>query len=171
MRLLGLDPGLQRTGWGVIEAAGNRLGFLAAGVVVTDPDDELAVRLDALYRGLQAVVAGHGPAVAAVEETVINRNLGSSLKLGQARGVVLLAAAHAGLGVIEYASKTVKRAVVGTGAADKRQVAMMVRTLLPGSGRVVGDAADALAVALCHAHHQAGGARLAAALAAAGPLR
>ena len=171
MRLLGLDPGLQRTGWGVIEAAGNRLRLSRRGRGGDRPRDELAVRLDALYRGLQAVVAGHGPAVAAVEETVINRNLGSSLKLGQARGVVLLAAAHAGLGVIEYASKTVKRAVVGTGAADKRQVAMMVRMLLPGSGRVVGDAADALAVALCHAHHQAAGARLAAALAAAGPLR
>lgn len=171
MRLLGLDPGLQRTGWGVLEAAGNRLRFLAAGVVTTDPGDDLALRLDALYRGLQAIVAGHAPVVAAVEETVINRNAGSSLKLGQARGVVLLAAAHAGLSVTEYASKTVKRAVVGTGAADKRQVAMMVRTLLPGCGGVAGDAADALAVALCHAHHQAGRERLARALAAAGPPR
>jgi crossover junction endodeoxyribonuclease RuvC len=171
MRLLGLDPGLQRTGWGVIEAAGNHLRFLAAGVVTTAADDELAARLDMLYRGLQAVVAGHAPQHAAVEETVINRNAGSSLKLGQARGVVLLAAAHAGLGVTEYASKTVKRAVVGTGAADKRQVAMMVRMLLPGSGPVAGDAADALAVALCHAHHRAGQARLSAALAAAGALR
>jgi crossover junction endodeoxyribonuclease RuvC len=171
MRLLGLDPGLQRTGWGMIAADGNRLRFVAAGVVVTDPDDDLASRLDALYRGLKAVVASHAPEVAAVEETVINRNAGSSLKLGQARGVVLLAAAHAGLAVTEYASKTVKRAVVGTGAADKRQVAMMVRVLLPASGPVTGDAADALAVALCHAHHHAGQARLAAALAAAGPLR
>jgi crossover junction endodeoxyribonuclease RuvC len=171
MRLLGLDPGLQRTGWGMIAADGNRLRFVAAGVVVTDPADDLASRLDALYRGLKAVVASHAPEVAAVEETVINRNAGSSLKLGQARGVVLLAAAHAGLAVTEYASKTVKRAVVGTGAADKRQVAMMVRVLLPASGPVTGDAADALAVALCHAHHHAGQARLAAALAAAGPLR
>ena len=168
MRLLGLDPGLQRTGWGVIEARHNSLRFLAAGVVVTDPEQALAWRLDALYRGLQEVVAHHAPQFAAVEETVINRNAGSSLKLGQARGVVLLAAAHAGLAVTEYASKTVKRAVVGTGAADKRQVAMMVRTLLPASGQVSGDAADALAVALCHAHHEAGQARLAAALAAAG---
>ena len=136
-------------------------------MVVTDPGDELALRLDALYRGLQAVVAGQAPDAAAVEETVINRNLGSSLKLGQARGVVLLAAAHAGLSVTEYASKTVKRAVVGTGAADKRQVALMVRMLLPASGRVTGDAADALAVAICHAHHQASRDRLAAALAAA----
>ncbi len=164
MRLLGLDPGLQRTGWGVIEVRGNALRFLAAGVVVTDPGDDLALRLDALYRGLKAVVADHGPAVAAVEETVVNRNAQSSLKLGQARGVVLLAAAHAGLTVTEYASKTVKRTVVGTGAADKRQVAMMVRTLLPASGARAGDAADALAVALCHAHHQASRDRLAAAL-------
>jgi crossover junction endodeoxyribonuclease RuvC len=169
MRLLGLDPGLQRTGWGVIEVHGNALRFVAAGVVTTEAGDDLAVRLDALYRGLKEVVARHRPAVAAVEETVINRNAGSSLKLGQARGVVLLAAAHAGLTVTEYASKTVKRTVVGTGAADKRQVAMMVRTLLPTSGVVAADAADALAVALCHAHHQASRERLALALAAAGP--
>jgi crossover junction endodeoxyribonuclease RuvC len=169
MRLLGLDPGLQRTGWGVIEVHGNALRFLAAGVVVTAAGDDLAQRLDALYRGLKEVVTRHGPAVAAVEETVVNRNAGSSLKLGQARGVVLLAAAHAGLAVTEYASKTVKRTVVGTGAADKRQVAMMVRTLLPTSGVVAADAADALAVALCHAQHQAGRERLALALAAAGP--
>jgi crossover junction endodeoxyribonuclease RuvC len=169
MRLLGLDPGLQRTGWGVIEVDGNALRFFAAGVVATDAGDDLAQRLDALYRGLQEVVTRHGPAAAAVEETVVNRNAGSSLKLGQARGVVLLAAAHAGLAVTEYASKTVKRTVVGTGAADKRQVAMMVRMLLPTSGVVAADAADALAVALCHAHHQAGRERLALALAAAGP--
>ncbi len=169
MRLLGLDPGLQRTGWGVIEVHGNALSFLAAGVVATAASDDLARRLDALYRGLKEVVSCHGPSVAAVEETVVNRNAGSSLKLGQARGVVLLAAAHAGLTVTEYASKTVKRTVVGTGAADKRQVAMMVRTLLPTSGAVTADAADALAVALCHAHHQAGRDRLARALAAAGP--
>jgi crossover junction endodeoxyribonuclease RuvC len=167
MRLLGLDPGLQRTGWGVIEVDGNALRFLAAGVVATVAGDDLAARLDALYRGLSAVVRQHLPAAAAVEETVVNRNAGSSLKLGHARGVVLLAAAHAGLAVTEYASKTVKRTVVGTGAADKRQVAMMVRMLLPASGALGADAADALAVALCHAHHQASRERLA--LAAAGP--
>jgi crossover junction endodeoxyribonuclease RuvC len=169
MRLLGLDPGLQRTGWGVIEAHGNKLRFLAAGVVGTAAGDDLAARLDALYRGLNAVVRQYRPAAAAVEETVVNRNAGSSLKLGHARGVVLLAAAHAGLAVTEYSSKTVKRTVVGTGAADKRQVAMMVRTLLPASGALGADAADALAVALCHAHHQASRERLALALAAAGP--
>lgn len=163
MRLLGLDPGLTRTGWGIIEADGNLLRFRAAGVVVSAVGDPLAARLDAIYRGLQQVVALHRPDAAAIEETVVNVNAGSSLKLGQARGVAMLAAAHAGLPVTEYASKTVKRSVVGTGAAQKRQVAMMVRTLLPGSGEIGADAADALAVALCHAHHDATRRRLAAA--------
>ena len=166
MRLLGLDPGLRRTGWGMIEARGNALHFVEAGMVATDPADDLAVRLDALYRGLQEVVARHRPSAAAVEETVVNVNADSSLKLGHARGVVLLAAAHAGLEVTEYAAKTVKRAVVGTGAAHKRQVAMMVRVLLPGSGKVRADAADALAVAICHAHHYAACTRLDQALGA-----
>ena len=160
MRLLGLDPGLRRTGWGMVEARGNALHFVACGVVASDPTRELAARLDTLYRGLQEVVARHRPSAAAVEETVINVNAASSLKLGQARGVVLLAAAHAGLAVTEYAAKTVKRAVVGTGAAQKRQVAAMVRMLLPGSGDVSADAADALAVAICHAHHHAARVRL-----------
>lgn len=164
MRLLGLDPGLQRTGWGMVDAHGNHVRFLAAGVVVTDPERSLAERLDDLYRGLREVLRLHRPDAAAVEETVVNVNARSSLKLGHARGVVLLVAAHAGLEVAEYASKTVKRAVVGTGGAEKRQVAMMVQTLLPGCGRVTADAADALAVALCHAHHHATASRLAAAL-------
>lgn len=163
-RLLGLDPGLQRTGWGLIEARDNQLRFLASGVVTSEAVDDLAVRLDRLYRGLIEVIQAYQPDHAAVEETVINRNHGSSLKLGQARGVVLLAAAHTGLSVEEYASKTVKRAVVGTGAAAKDQVAMMVRTLLPAAGPVHGDAADALAVAVCHAHHRATHQRLGAAL-------
>jgi len=154
MLLLGIDPGLQRTGWGVIVSEGNALSFRAAGVVTSDPGDPLAERLNSLYRGLSDVVRDFAPDAAAVEETVINRNAGSSLKLGQARGVTLLAAAHAGVPVTEYASKTVKRAVVGTGGAEKRQVAMMVQTLLPGAGPVKGDAADALAVAICHAHHR-----------------
>ena len=165
MRLLGLDPGLRRTGWGMVEARGNALHFVAAGIVATDPALDLAARLDALYRGLQEVVVRHRPSAAAVEETVVNVNADSSLKLGHARGVVLLAAAHAGLQVTEYAAKTVKRAVVGTGAAHKRQVAAMVRMLLPGSGTFSGDAADALAVAICHAHHHATRVRLDQALA------
>ena len=160
MRLLGLDPGLRRTGWGMVEARGNALHFLDAGIVATDPAQDLATRLDVLYRGLREVVARQRPSAVAVEETVVNVNADSSLKLGHARGVVLLAAAHAGLEVTEYASKTVKRAVVGTGAAQKRQVAMMVRVLLPGSGDLGGDAADALAVAICHAHHHVARVRL-----------
>jgi crossover junction endodeoxyribonuclease RuvC len=166
MRLLGLDPGLRRTGWGMVDAHGNALHFVDAGVVTTDPTHDLAMRLDALYRGLREVIARERPSAAAVEETVVNVNADSSLKLGHARGVVLLAAAHAGLEVAEYASKTVKRAVVGTGAAQKRQVAMMVRVLLPGSGNLGGDAADALAVAICHAHHNAAATRLGVALTA-----
>jgi crossover junction endodeoxyribonuclease RuvC len=168
MLLLGLDPGLQRTGWGVIASRDNVISFRAAGVVTSNPDDPLAERLDALYRGLKAVVENFAPDAAAVEETVINRNAGSSLKLGQARGVALLAAAHAGVPVTEYASKTVKRAVVGTGGAQKGQVAMMVQTLLPGAGRVTGDAADALAVAICHAHQRTSLARMLDAALAAG---
>ena len=167
-RLLGLDPGLRRTGWGLIDADGNRLRFVAAGVVATEPGPGLAERLAVLYRGLRGVIAEHRPAAAAVEETVVNANAASSLKLGQARGVALLAAAHAGLPVSEYAAKTVKRAVAGTGGAQKRQVAMMVRTLLPGcGGEVAADAADALAVAVCHAHHRATAVGVAAAMARA----
>jgi len=160
MRILGLDPGLQRTGWGIVEAEGSRLGFVAAGAVRTDAGEPLAMRLDALYRGLGEIIARYGPAEAAVEETVVNRNAASSLKLGQARGVVLLSAAHAGLRVGEYAAKSVKRAVTGTGAADKAQVAAMVLRLLPQCGTLGADANDALAVAICHVHSRMTAARL-----------
>lgn len=163
MRLIGLDPGLTHTGWGVLDSRGDRLVFVACGRVSPPGDGALAARLAALYLALSEVLAAHRPSAAAVEETVVNTNAGSSLKLGQARGVVLLAAAHAGLDVHEYAARKVKRAVVGTGGADKGQVAAMVRRLLPTAGDVKGDAADALAVALCDAHHRATAARLAAA--------
>jgi crossover junction endodeoxyribonuclease RuvC len=162
--ILGLDPGLRHTGWGLVKARGNQLRFVACGVVHTDAALDLAGRLGSLYRGLGQVIEGHLPREAAVEETVVNRNPLSSLKLGHARGVVLLAAAHSGLDVHEYAAKQVKRAVTGTGNAAKEQVAMMVRFLLPGSGEVVADAADALAVAICHAHFRAGRAQIAAQL-------
>lgn len=164
VRLIGLDPGLQKTGWGVIEADGNRLRFVAKGVVATDGGAPMASRLLELYRGLIAIFHSHDGHIAAVEETVVNRNPDTSLRLGHARGVILLAAAHAGMEVHEYAAKAVKRAVVGTGAAEKHQVAMMVRTLLPHAGAVSGDAADALAVAICHAHHRATALRLDVAL-------
>jgi crossover junction endodeoxyribonuclease RuvC len=166
MRLIGLDPGLQRTGWGVIEVEANRLRYVACGLVASAAGDDLATRLADLYAGLQAILADHRPLEAAVEETVVNRNALSSLKLGHARAAAMLAAAHAGLPVAEYASRAVKRAVVGTGAADKAQIAMMVRRLLPGAAPATSDAADALAVAICHAHHLTTGRRIEAALAA-----
>jgi crossover junction endodeoxyribonuclease RuvC len=163
IRLLGLDPGLQRTGWGVITVDGPRLGFVAAGIVESVAAEPLADRLLALYRGLGEIIARHSPAEVAVEETVVNRNALSSLKLGHARGAVLLAASTAGLPVAEYAAKHVKRALTGTGAALKPQVAHMVQVLLPLAGPVTADAADALAVAVCHAHNRATLSRLVAA--------
>ncbi len=155
MRLLGLDPGLRTTGWGVIEATGNRLRHVDHGVVRSDGSAPLAARLMQLHEGLQAVIDEFRPEVAAVEETFVNRNAASTLRLGQARGVVLLVPALRGLEVCEYATNLVKKSVVGTGHADKRQVAEMVRRLLPGCVPSGSDAADALAVAICHAHHAA----------------
>ncbi|MFN3287599.1 MAG: crossover junction endodeoxyribonuclease RuvC [Sphingomonadaceae bacterium] len=155
MIVLGLDPGLERTGWGLVAlAAGGRLAHVASGCVTTRPADPLAARLAALFDGLLAVVAAHAPDTAAVEETFVNAGARSALRLGAARGVVLLAAARCGSGMVgEYAPAVVKKAVVGTGAADKAQVAHMVRLLLPGARPETADAADALAIAICHAHH------------------
>lgn len=153
IRVLGLDPGLRRTGWGVIEVDGPRLRHIACGVVTVATDRPMAARLAALYDGLSEIIARHQPQEAAVEETFVNRNPGSTLKLGQARGVVLLAPARHGLPVAEYAANRVKQAVTGVGHAAKEQVQMMVRTLLPGAAVEDADAADALAVAICHAHH------------------
>jgi crossover junction endodeoxyribonuclease RuvC len=163
MKLLGLDPGLRVTGWGVIEVIDNRLRHVADGAVESDADDPLAVRLATLYDGIAAVIARYLPDAAAVEETFVNRNASSTLKLGQARGVVLLAPARAGLPVAEYATNLVKKSVVGSGHAAKMQIAMMVRTLLPGATLETADAADALAVAICHAHHAASAQRFIAA--------
>ena len=152
MILIGLDPGLQSTGWGVIEAEANRLRHIANGQATSRAADALADRLVQLHDGLDAVIRAYAPGSAAVEEVFVNTNPQSTLKLGQARGVVLLVVARAGLPVAEYATRFVKKAVVGTGGADKRQVRAMVERLLPGC-RVAGeDAADALAVAICHAH-------------------
>ncbi len=155
MRLLGLDPGLRNTGWGVIDATDNRLRHVANGVVGTDARLSLAERLVQREEGLAAVIERFAPVEAAVEETFVNRNPGSTLKLGQARGIALLVPARAGLAVAEYPPNMVKKAVVGTGHAAKEQVQMMVRTLLPGCTITDADAADALAVAICHAHHRA----------------
>ena len=163
MRLIGLDPGLRLTGWGVIDVEGNRLRHVAHGVVKVSVEGSLAARLHELFEGIAAIVAEHKPIEAAVEETFVNVNPGSTLKLGQARGVVMLAPARAGLPVFEYAANLVKKSVVGAGHADKRQIAMMVGRLLPGV-EARADAADALAVAICHAHHRATAQRVEAAL-------
>ncbi len=153
MRVIGLDPGLRRTGWGVIDVDGTRLGHVANGTVESDASLDLASRLVQLYEGLRRVLEAHGPGEAAVEATLVNKNPTSTLKLGVARGVVLLAPALFGLPVAEYLPMIVKKAVVGTGHAAKDQVAVMVRHLLPGVEIASADAADALAVAICHSHH------------------
>lgn len=168
IRLLGLDPGLRYTGWGIVEAEGNRLRYVADGVVASDASESLACRLRALHDGLAVLIARYQPDEAAVEEVFVNRNGASTLKLGQARGVVLLAPALAGLEVGEYSTRAIKKAVVGTGAATKEQVAMMVRQMLPAAIMKRADASDALAVAICHAHHRASAQRLAAAAQTAG---
>ncbi|GFZ88305.1 crossover junction endodeoxyribonuclease RuvC [Elstera cyanobacteriorum] len=153
MRVLGLDPGLQRTGWGVIEAEGTRLRGIACGTITSDAKAPLSERLAQLYDGLEKVLATYQPECAAVEETFVNTNAASTLKLGQARAVSLLVPARAGLSVAEYAAKSVKKSVVGAGAADKEQVMFVIGKLLPGLALPGADAADALAVAICHAHH------------------
>jgi crossover junction endodeoxyribonuclease RuvC len=155
MIIVGFDPGLGTTGWGAIAAEGNRLRHLANGQIRTDAKDPLPSRLVELHARLAAVLAEHRPDTAAVEEVFVNENPQSTLKLGQARGVVLLAAAQAGIGIGEYAPRLVKKAVVGTGGAEKAQVHAMVQRLLPGVKIVGADAADALAVAITHAHHLA----------------
>ena len=164
MKLLGLDPGLRNTGWGIIAVDGNRLVHVANGIVHADSHLPLAHRLVQLYDGLADVIVRYRPDEAAVEESFVNRNPGSTLKLGQARGVALLAPARAGLEVAEYAPNLIKKTVVGTGHAAKEQVQLMVRTLLPGCSITGADAADALAVAICHAHHRATALRLAVAV-------
>ncbi|HEY9554829.1 crossover junction endodeoxyribonuclease RuvC [Allosphingosinicella sp.] len=155
MILIGLDPGLGCTGWGMIAAEGNRLSHVANGQIRTDAKAELAVRLVDLHDRLADVLAEYRPEGAAVEEVFVNENPQSTLKLGQARGVVLLAAARSGIAVGEYAPRLVKKALVGTGAAEKAQVHAMVQRLLPGAKVAGADAADALAVAITHAHHLA----------------
>jgi crossover junction endodeoxyribonuclease RuvC len=155
MRVLGLDPGLRHTGWGVIDVAGNRLTHVADGVVHAATDLPLAMRLVSLFRQIKSVLERFQPDEAAVEETFVNRNPASTLKLGLARGVVLLAPAELGLPVAEYSANLVKKAVVGAGHAEKSQVQLMVGRLLSGCDSNEPDAADALAVAICHAQHAA----------------
>jgi crossover junction endodeoxyribonuclease RuvC len=151
--IIGLDPGLGTTGWGVISADGNRLSHIANGQISTDAKAPLAERLLTLDRALTDVILQYQPDTAAVEEVFVNSNPQSTLKLGQARGVCLLGAARTGMVVGEYAARLVKKSIVGTGAADKTQVQAMIAILLPGVKLAGADAADALAVAICHAHH------------------
>jgi len=160
MRLIGLDPGLRNTGWGVIAIRDNRMTHVADGVVMTNAKLVLADRLVQLHGGLIEVLKQWTPDEAAVEETFVNTNAASTLKLGQARGIVMLVPANHGLPVSEYTPNLVKKTVVGNGHAAKEQVQMMVRTLLPGCGIKTPDAADALAVAICHAHHRESNRRL-----------
>jgi crossover junction endodeoxyribonuclease RuvC len=162
IRILGVDPGLRLTGWGLIEAAGSRLSFVACGSIRTDASTSLAERLASIHRALSGLVANEGPHEAAIEETFVNRDPQSTLKLGQARGVALASLAMSGLPVAEYAANLIKKTVVGVGHAEKSQVAMMVRMLLPASNASTPDAADALAVAICHAQHRLARARGAA---------
>lgn len=153
-RIIGLDPGLRITGWGIIDVQGSSLSHVAHGIVTSQDGEDLSTRLLSLYTQLTDIIREYSPEEAAVEETFVNKNPLSALKLGAARGVVLLAPAYAGLVVGEYSANKVKKSVVGVGHADKTQVAMMVGRLLPKSGGVTKDAADALAIAICHAHHR-----------------
>jgi crossover junction endodeoxyribonuclease RuvC len=154
IRILGVDPGLSATGWGVIEARGSRLVYRACGCIVSGAETPLAQRLAFIHRELSDLIAEHAPDEGAVEETFVNRDPRSALKLGQARGVAIAALALAGLNVAEYAANLVKKTVVGVGHAEKPQVQMMVKMLLPTSHAQSADAADALAVAICHAQHR-----------------
>ncbi len=153
-RIIGIDPGLRRTGWGVIDVLGNSLRFVASGLVTSDGDDDLASRLVQLHDGLDAVLAAQRPDEAAVEQTFVNKDAGATLKLGQARGIALLVPARRGLPVAEYAPNAVKKAVVGAGHAEKAQIRMMIKVLMPKATFGSDDAADALAIAITHAHHR-----------------
>ncbi len=166
MRILGIDPGLRALGWGVIDVDGSRISHVANGICRPEGGD-LAARLLSLHTLLTGVFAQFAPGTAAIEQTFVNKDGAGTLKLGQARGVALLVPAQAGLTVGEYAPNTVKKTVVGVGHADKRQIAHMVRLQLPGAEIAGPDAADALAIALCHAHHARASGRLAAALSGA----
>jgi len=166
MRIIGIDPGLRCLGWGVIEAEGSRLRHVANGQILSGAGD-LAARLLALHTQLTLVLANHAPQAAAVEQTFVNKDAAGTLKLGQARGIAMLVPAQAGLSVAEYSPNTVKKAVVGVGHAAKQQVDHLVRMQLPGCDPAGPDAADALAIAICHAFHTQSAGRLAQAIGAA----
>ena len=159
-RFIGIDPGLVSTGWGMIDANGSALSFIACGTIAPNTKLSLAERLAYLHRELNKLIAEYQPASAAIEETFVTANGASTLKLGQARGALIVTLAAAGLPVAEYATRLVKKAIVGTGTADKNQMGQMVGVLLPAARATMAackhDAADALAIAICHAHHVKG---------------
>lgn len=154
IRIIGIDPGLRRTGWGVVESDGVRLGYVASGVLTSTAGDDLAYRLRELYEGIASVIASFKPLEAAVEETFVNENARATLKLGQARGIAMLAPAMGGLRVAEYSPNLIKKSVVGAGHAEKHQISAMIGFLLPKARVESADEADALAIAICHANHR-----------------
>jgi crossover junction endodeoxyribonuclease RuvC len=154
IRILGIDPGLRRTGWGMVEIAGNRLSFLGCGSVTTSDRDTLAGRLLAIHDGLMRILEEFKPDEAAVEATFVNKDANATLKLGQARGIAMVVPARAGVPVAEYAPNLVKKSIVGAGHGDKAQIRMMIAVLLPKAEPTSDDAADALAIAVTHAHHR-----------------
>lgn len=154
VRIIGIDPGLRRTGWGVIESDGVRLSYVESGYVASDSEDVLAYRLREIFQGITSVIASFQPREAAVEETFVNNNPRATLKLGQARGMALLAPAMKGLVVAEYPPNLIKKSVVGAGHAEKRQIQLMVKMLMPKATFQNADEADALAIAICHANHR-----------------
>lgn len=156
IRIIGIDPGLRRTGWGVIDTLGNSLRFVASGTVTSDAELDLASRLCQLHNGLAEVVHQYQPLEAAVEQTFVNKDAVATLKLGQARGIAMLVPARAGLQVAEYAPNAVKKSVIGVGHGDKAQIQMMLKILMPKADFKGADAADALAIAICHAHNRGG---------------
>ena len=171
LRIIGLDPGLRRMGWGVVIADGSRLSHVANGTITSSAEEDLSRRLVELYDGLQAILELHKPDTAAVEHTFVNKDPVATLKLGQARAIALLVPAQAGLPVSEYAPNQVKKAVVGVGHAEKLQVHAMIKILLPRAEVTGADAADALAIAICHAHFAQSSRRLDELMAAAGGKR
>ena len=156
IRIIGIDPGLRRMGWGILESLGNSLHFVASGTVTSDDKADMASRLCQLHDGLAAVIHDHMPDEAAVEATFVNKDAAATLKLGQARGIAMLVPAKAGLQVAEYAPNAVKKSVIGVGHGDKAQIQMMVKVLMPKAVFSGPDAADALAIAICHAHNRGG---------------
>lgn len=154
IRIMGIDPGLRNSGWGIVDTIGNSLRFVASGTVKSDNKLDLASRLRQLYDGLEEVLHHYQPFEAAVENTFVNKDATATLKLGQARGIAMVVPARAGLRVAEYAPNAVKKAVIGVGHGDKKQIHMMVKVLMPKATFDSDHAADALAIAICHAHHR-----------------